>query len=355
VDLIRPFRRDDIRSVLELFRAAFLRNGNHAPAGLDTYFERVFFENPLYDEDLPSFVHLDRKGTIVGFAGVQPKRLLMRGRPLRAAVATKLMVSPAAGPLAAVRLLGRVFAGPQDLLLSDLCNDAGRRIWEGLRGRTSLLYSMEWQRPLRPVRHLLSWLRARGVPGIITGSLRPLSSMADALLARWGGRRPDATSAEYSVEDLPLDVLAARLPDLLADRAVRPEYDERWLQWMLRVAQQNEPHRTLRRRLVRDARQEPAGWFLYFLDPGGAAEVVQLLARKGAAEAVFQALLADAWDDGAVMLSGRLEPGLVREMSAQHCYFRQAGVWTVAHAKQPDILDAILAGNAFVSRLEGEW
>ncbi|HEY3219865.1 MAG TPA: hypothetical protein VGJ80_03970 [Gemmatimonadales bacterium] len=354
METIRAFRREDIPQVAALFETAFV-TGKTVPAGLDTYFERVFFESPLYDEALPSFVHLDANGSIVGFVGVQPRRLHWRGRPLRAAVATKLMASPAAGPLAAVRLMSRVFAGPQDLVLSDLSNDAGRRIWEGLGGVTSLLYSLQWQRPVRPVRHSLAWLRARGVPGVITHSLQPLGSVADALMARVGSGRVRPNGTEYSVEDLPLDVLAARLPDLVGGRALRPEYDERSLQWLLRVAHQNEPHRVLRRRLVCDARHDAAGWFLYLLERGGVGEVIQLVARKGAADVVFQALLADAWSSGVAMLSGRMEPGMVREMSARHCYFRQVDHWTLVHAKHPDIRDAILGGNAFLSRLEGEW
>jgi hypothetical protein len=356
MDAIRAFRRDDIPHVLSLFRTAFLQNGRSVPAGLDTYFDRVFFQSPLHDDELPSFVHLDAHGAIIGFVGVQPRRLRLNGRRLRAAVATKLMVSPTAGePLAPFRLLSRVFAGAQDLLLSDLSNDAGRRIWEQLGGTTALLYSLEWQRPVRPARHSLAWLTARGVPGLVTAALRPVCAALDGAVARLGARRLRSVVAGYTTDELPLGTLVERFPALAADRVLRPDYDEPALEWLLGVAQQNEPHRTLRRRVVRDSRGQVAGWFLYFVERGGVSEVVQLVARKGAADAVVHLLLADAWDCGAVMLSGRLEPRIVREMSLQHCYFRQVSHWTLAHSRQPEVLDAILRGNAFLSRLEGEW
>jgi hypothetical protein len=83
--------------------------------------------------------------------------------------------------------------------------------------------------------------------------------------------------------------------------------------------------------------------------------VLQLVTRKDAPGAVLDALLADAWSAGATMVSGRLEPSLVREMSARHCYFRQADHWTLAQTKDPEVLATIAAGNAFLSRLEGEW
>jgi len=359
VDLIRPFQRDDIPAVLELFRRAFPANGNHAPPPipLETYFERVFFENPWYDEELPSLVHVNDRGSIDGFIGVQPKRLRFRGRCLRVIAATKLMASETATPLVASQLVRRVLAGPQDMLFTDISNDAGRRIFEALGGVTILLYSLKWQRPVRPARHALSWLRARGLPALITQGLQPLAAVADAALARWGPPRARSHSASdgYSTDDLSLDMVATRLPELLPSRALQPAYDEQWLEWLLGLAQQIEPRRVLRRRLVCDAHRQPVGWFFYFVEPGGVAEVLQLVARKDARTPVFDALLADAWSAGAAMVSGRLEPSMVREMSARHCYFRQADHWTLAQTKDPEILDAILGGNAFLSRLEGEW
>jgi len=353
---IRAFQREDIPQVVELFGTAFVQSGKSVPPGLDTYFQRVFLENPLSEDDLPSFVYLDASESIVGFVGVQPKRLLLRGRSLRAAVATKLMVAPAArGSVAAARLLSRAFAGPQDVLLSDLSNDAGRRIWEALGGVTVLPLSLQWQRPVRPARHTLSWLRARGVPGVITRGLRPLSSIADAVVARFGTGPSRDAFAGYTTDDLPLDVWVTHLGALCSDRTLRPEYDERSLRWILNVAQRNEPGRPLRRRLVRDPQGEIVGWFLYYLGPGAESEVLHLLARKGAAAAVFDALLADARSGGTVMLSGRLEPRMVKEMSERHCYFRHTGHWALAHSKQPDVLHALLNGSAFLSRLEGEW
>jgi len=268
------------------------------------------------------------------------------------------MAAPTAAPLVASRLVRQVLAGPQDLLFSDISNDSARRIFEALGGAaTILLYSMMWQRPVRPARHAVSWLRARGAPALITQSLRPLAAVADAALTRWGPSAAPSRFAHdgYSVGDLPLDVAAKRLPDLLPSRALQPEYDEQWLAWFLGLAQQMDPQRVLRRRLVRDPHQEPAGWFFYRVEPGGVAEVLQLVARKDARAPVFDALLWDAWSTGATMVAGRLEPSMVREMSARHCYFRQADYWTLAHTKDSEILDAILSGNALLSRLEGEW
>lgn len=354
--MIRPFRRDDVPAVLELFRTAFLNAAQPGPSGLDTYFDRVFFDSPWYDDALPSYVHLDQRGGIDGFVGVQPRRLTFRGRPLRGAVATKLMVAPTAGSLAAVGLLRRVFAGPQDVLLSDLSNDAGRKIFEGLGGATVLLSSLEWRRSLRPARHSLSWLEARGVPAALTRGLRPLGAVADRVAARFGPHRLGSVNG-HLVADLPLDLLAARLPEFAGRRSLHPAYDVPWLEWWLGVARRNEPNRALRCRLVTEPAGDALGWFIYLAPapPGGMSEVLQLVARRGAADAVLTALLADAWDGGAVMLTGRLDPATLREMSDRRFAFRQSTHWMTVHAKDPAVLAAVMSGDALLSRLEGEW
>jgi hypothetical protein len=357
MDVVRPFQRDDIPAVVTLFRWAFQRNGNHAPGELESYFERVFFENPWYDEELPSWVHVADNGVIDGFVGVQPKRLQFRGRRLRVITATKLAAAPTATPLVASRLLRRVLAGPQDLLYSDISNDAGRRIFEALGGSTIMLYSLKWQRPLRPARHALAWLEARGVPAgrIVTSLLRPVGSVVDAVLGKGGPLRVPRVPEGYAIDDLSLDLLASRMPDLVGNRPLHPDYDVRWLEWVLQIARQTAPSAALRQRLVRDAQQQPVGWFLYFVEPGGTANVLQLAARKDSAGPVFDCLLSDAWSAGVTMLSGRLEPGMIQEMTARHCVFRRADHWTLVQTRDPQILATIAAGQAFLSRLEGEW
>ena len=347
MDVVRPFERDDIPAVVKLFRWAFQQNGNHAPGELESYFQRVFFENPWYDEELPSWVHVAEDGTLDGFVGVSPKRLQFRSRRLRVITATKLMAAPTATPLVASRLLRRVLAGPQDLLYSDISNDAGRRVFEALGGSTVMLYSLKWQRPLRLGRHAVARLR--------TPWLRPIGSLADAALGRLGPFRVPKVPEGYAIEDLSLDVLATRLKDLVGDRALHPDYEVPWLEWLLSLARQTMPTAVFRQRLVRNSHDRTVGWFLYAVGRDGIGEVLQLASRKDSSGVVFDALLADAWSAGVTMLSGRLEPGMVVDMSARHCVFRRADHWTLVQTRDPEILATIATGKAFLSRLEGEW
>ena len=43
------------------------------------------------------------------------------------------------------------------------------------------------------------------------------------------------------------------------------------------------------------------------------------------------------------------------ELGQMQCFFRNCGELTLLHSKDPGLLAPILAGNAFFTRLEGEW
>jgi len=45
----------------------------------------------------------------------------------------------------------------------------------------------------------------------------------------------------------------------------------------------------------------------------------------------------------------------VQALSDRRCWFRQEGTWTLVHSRHRDILSAVHQGDAFLSRLDGEW
>jgi hypothetical protein len=281
--------------------------------------------------------------------------LWIKGRTLRAGVCTKFMVTPRAGiNNAAVRMLRNVFHRPLDVILSDLANDRARRLWEGLGGRTVLFGSLSWNRALRPARHLLSRIATRRPLKPLAVAATPFADIADSVTARQALRRFPSPVPGHTSEDLDPETLVACLPAVCRERPLRPDYDVRTLQWLLEVMSRAYQTKPLRKRLARNAQHEVVGWFLYFLERGGESNVVQMAARKRSAEAVLQVLLSDAWSQGSVVLSGRLDPDFVGPLSSKGCALSH-GPWMLVHSKQPDVLDAILSGEAFLSRLEGEW
>src|SRR5258708_7922095 len=99
---------------------------------LSKHFQKIFFDNPWHDPELPSFVYQD-SGTVLGLLGVMSRPMLMKDRKVRAAVTHHFMVEESnRTSLAGVMLVRRMFQGPQDLSLTDGANDTTRRIWEAL-------------------------------------------------------------------------------------------------------------------------------------------------------------------------------------------------------------------------------
>jgi len=114
-------------------------------------------------------------------------------------------------------------------------------------------------------------------------------------------------------------------------------------------------HGSLRKILLRDKQNHIAGWFLYHCKPGALAEVLQIASREDCHLAVVEHLSADAKMHGALGIVGRLEPGLAEPLANRFCLLFRRKYAMLVHSRSPEILCAIHAGRAFISRLEGEW
>jgi hypothetical protein len=352
----RPFQERDIPEVADLWFRVFRRAASGAPRSLHDYFAEVFFRNPWRDEALPSLVYEDGGGAAAGFLGVLPRRMTFRGRPVRVAVSTQLMVHPARRhSLAALHLMRDFFAGPQDLSFTDGANDASQRLWESLGGTVAMLHSLEWTRVLRPTRHIAGILSAVRSLVPLVHAAAPVCGAMDAAVARLPFGPYHVPPSPLASEDATVQTLHACLTELGGRPALRPVYDSESLAWLLSLAEQKRAHGRLRKVVIRDGRGRIAGWYLYYLKPGGASQVVQVGARDGSAGQVLDALFHDAACRGAVSVGGQLEPSFVRQLSDRHCVFRCLSLGVLIHSKDRELLQAIQRGDAFLSRLEGEW
>jgi hypothetical protein len=351
---IRALSEADVPAVAALFRRVSPAQSWASQAACESYFREVLLDNPWRDPELPSWL-AEEEGHVIGFQAVLPRPMLLRGRALRVAVGCQFMVDPDKRHGLTALQLGKAFlSGPQDLSLADGANEPVRRMWVGLGGTTSLLYSLHWTRLLRPARYVFSRLERRN-PSVIARLARPLAAPVDAIFARLRPNRFPSGETELTEEPLDPEVMLAHLPGVMAGRALQPAYDSPGLAWLLDEAARKTRHGNLRARVVLDRERRPIGWYLYYVEAHGVGEVLQLAARDDCFDSVLQRLLADAWRNRAVAVRGRLDPRYIQELSDRHCWLRREGTWTLVHSRHDDVKAAILQGDAFLSRLEGEW
>jgi hypothetical protein len=350
---IRPLELSDLSEVTSLYEHVSRSGKRVPPPGLDRYFERSFFEQPWADSEIPSLVHVDEDGAIVGFIGSSVRLLDFEGETIRMAFSTQLVADPKARSRAVgAFLLKSYLAGPQDMTITDEASDEVRRMWEGLGGETLHLECIGWIRAFRP------WvaaaeLGARRKPGLAR-TLRPVAPALDAatrrLVSRLAPDEPRGTS-----EELTPALLVEHLPAVARGTRLRPAYDESTVGWLLREVEAVTSHGTLVRRLVRHDTGEVAGWFVYYAKKGGVGQVLQIAAPERSVDPVLDHLFFDAESRGVTALRGRMEAHLREPLSKRDCYLRRSDALALVHSRRADLLYAAHSGRALLSRLEGGW
>ncbi len=96
------------------------------------------------------------------------------------------------------------------------------------------------------------------------------------------------------------------------------------------------------------------GWYLYYLKPKGKSEVLQIAASKSTICGVLDHLFYDAWKHESVELSGRVDPMFMKVFYEKFCFFTMGTDWMLLNTKRPELIHMVNAGDAFLSRLEGD-
>lgn len=350
---VRSFTLADLPGVAALFQRVFIRKAGPVPPALAPCLAEIFLEHPWSDPDLPSRVYVTAEGMVGGFLGVIPVRMSHRGRPVRMAVASSMMVDrPEANPLVGARLLRSFFQGPQDLSLTETANLVARQMWLRLGATVLPVHSLEWARILRPAGLGVYLAASYVLPQLKI--LRPPAAMLDALLTRRPRMSPLPDSGlEARGSDVTLEEFARFVPDAVSGFSLRPEFDFPTLRWMLTHAANKERYGTPVARIVPDRAGHPAGGYFGHVERRGLLRVLQILAAPGKAEAVLDDILAHAWRLGAVAVTGRGQPELHEALQVRSCYFRCAG-FTIVHSRSPDLIDAFRNADACASGLAGE-
>lgn len=357
---VRPLAEEDLEQVTELHRRMMPGAGELPPEAVRERLSRLLLQHPWRSQYLQSLVYQETAGRIAGCIGVMPRPMTFQGRPVTAAVSHSFIVDPGTRPmLAALELAQNFLAGPQDLSLAET-GKVSRKLWERAGGSVSLLYSLCWTRPLRPSRYALSFLRRRGLPSALELGLRPVCNLLDRLAPLAGRSFRLSSPAKVAAAGLGSELDGGAFCETLADssrvRSLHPRYDRSGADWLLETLSQKTGRGDFHRVLVRNSQREMVGWYLYYAPRGDIAVVAQLGAREGAAELVFDHLCRHAAERGAIAVSGQLDPAFFHTLAARDCVFHHDGGSSfLVHSRNPEILQAVHRGDAFISRLEGEW
>lgn len=352
---IRPFVERDIPQVAGLHRKVFPPD---RPRDLDAYhdyFSRVFLCNPAGQGPLPSLVHQEDDGRITGFLGLVPRRVVAGERTFHALVSSQFIVDPgSAVGLVALQLAKAYLEGPQDLSIADEANDVSRRIWEGLGGTTAPLLSLYWTRPLRPVGLVASIARQRHGLAALAAAARPLALAADAVVARLPGSPLGQSDPGLTAGDLSAHDALAHVAECCGPHALRVAYDSCTLQWLFdRVASRQPGGRALSS-MVRDG-HKVVGWYVCLLGRDGVAEVAQLAATPSSVCHVLDHLFFQAWRQGAIAATGRVDARHMQALSDKYCVFHRRGPWVLVKTDRLELLEPFRSGDVCFSRLDGEW
>ena len=354
---IRPCERDDLQQVAALYELV-MRLGSSTPArGLGSYLERVLFDQPWADPEIPSLVFVDGGGRILGFQGSSVRRALFDGRPIRIGCCGQLVSHPDARQRAAGALLLRTYVrGTQDVTITDTASEPMRRIAMVMGMRMLHLGCIEWIRVLRPSSYARCLLRDRRSDGSPRrrSRARLLLSAVDAGVTRVAPLVAPPASSEATAEPLTPATMLEHL-SLIGDRVrLRLDYDEPYVGWLFTELERVTGLGTLVARLVREPGGRVLGWYVYYLLAQGSARVLQLAAHDRDVGRVLDNLLRDAWNGGAAAVQGRLEPRLVEPVASRRCVTIYRG-GALVHSRDKEIVGVLTSPDSLLTRLDSEW
>ena len=155
--------------------------------------------------------------------------------------------------------------------------------------------------------------------------------------------------------DLDAETLVRCLADFRDDCSIQPDYDLDSLTWLLSFMERMHVRENLRKTVVRDDGQRIVGWYIYHLKPGDVAQVVQIGGQARFTKDILDCLFHDAWSRGAIALHGVLPSHMMGDFTEKNCFFTCRGGWTMAHSRNPQLLELLDHHDASLSRLDGEW
>jgi ribosomal protein S18 acetylase RimI-like enzyme len=348
---LRTLEPSDIPQIVALRRRVYNQTTQESDTALARYYHTLFFENPWQNEQYPCFLHEDSAGEIVGFIGSIPRPMLLGSQRVTAVIGTELMVAPEArGGFIGLKLLRRLFDGPQHLTYSDRGNDLARQLYEGLGGSTALWYSLYWSASIDGSQISFDTAPGGGRPNVAVRALRRTSRLLDRLSKRSRTRNPIETRDEFLTPETVMSLTRR----LAGKNTLVPEYDTHSFSWLIqRLGETRKFDRVMTAQVILEG--EAIGFFVYLIRQNREIDVVQFAALPRRESLTFDHLIHHAVAQGGSVLRGRLDGRLAPLISERGLPVTLGQPWTLVRSGRPDVAAQFLTGNALLSRLDAEW
>jgi hypothetical protein len=223
---------------------------------------------------------------------------------------------------------------------------------------TIVPFCIHWVRPLRPA-HFAVYAASRLMGSTAASTVRlaakPFCSVADSIAARLSFNPFRQIDPIVHGADLDVETLLHCLDEFRGDYSLWPEYDLNSLQWLLSFMDRMPARGVLRKLVIRDDNEKILGWYIYYAKAGAVGEVVQIGGGRQHVKDILDHLFYDAWSRGVVALHGVVNSRLMPDFSLKNCVFTCRGGWALAHSRKPELIELLNRGDAFISRLDGEW
>jgi len=350
--MIQQLEQDDLPNLPALHAAGETIDAEkhrRARAVFEQLFPMIFFNHPWRHLEAESLVNVDDNGTLNGMLGVQPRPMRFANQNITAAVSAELFVSPdSRAKMAGVQLLKDFLSGPQDVSIADIANDSTRKIWTMLGGSIMSSFGVSWLRMLRPSRFAASRLPSR--------TFRRVAGGVASLLDRAGQKIKPAYFAppKTRLTGRPLVSLTMldHFDEFTKHHKLIPSYDDAAFEWFEKrfdfMFWNSGP---CQRIAVENSRGQVQGWYIYQTD---SRRVAQIVATPRSIVNVLEHLFHQCYTEGCVAVLGRMQPDFQQAFLDTGCLFKKRDRHVLIHSRCPEIMNAFLSGQAFLTHLEGE-
>ncbi|MDR0253586.1 MAG: GNAT family N-acetyltransferase [Brucellaceae bacterium] len=356
---IRFLQQADMPDVTRLFQKIF-RNSDAQPSQeLTRYLQHLY--TGLAGETAPaSKVLINEQGAVSGFIGVNYFDYSCEGKTLKAAMVGSLMVdNHEQDPLGGAKLMRSLLDDNYDLILTETASETTAAMWKKLNAIQLTNYSLDWLRIISPLNFALG---TAGSKLSLLKIFRPVTNFIDRrkrnamppLSLRWSGT-PENWTAGQALQCQQIDAaeFTALYHQFSAEFSYRPQwqgeqFDAR-LQDALQKPDYGQPF------MVKAATKtgKTVGLFLYHLQNGGTARVLELLSHPKAASQTIDTLIHHAAQNGAVAIRGRTQPLMMEAMLGKRIAFTHLAS-TMVWAKDPAMLVPFETGRAQLNGIAGE-